>query len=280
MSLDWFRSWHGAPTDNKWLVIAKRADVPAGMVSAVVWALFDHASQNESRGSVEDFDVETYATFSGFDEAKVAAIIAALNEKSVIVSGVLSAWQKRQPKREDNSTERVREHRNAMKRNETHGNAREDKEEIREEKKESGAVAPREEAFEEFWKAYPRRMGANPKAPAEKLFAAAVKSGADPAEIIAGATRCATVDAAKINTEYIPQAVKWLRDKRWRDYLDEPAAEEFVPDWDGQIVRWLRGQGWSTRWYGAEPGQPGCKVPAEILTKHGVLSEDRKIFAA
>ena len=23
--MDWFRSWHGAPTDNKWLVIAKRA---------------------------------------------------------------------------------------------------------------------------------------------------------------------------------------------------------------------------------------------------------------
>ena len=57
MSIEWFRSWHGAPTDNKWLVIAKRAGVPAGMVSAVVWALFDYASQNENRGSVEDFDI-------------------------------------------------------------------------------------------------------------------------------------------------------------------------------------------------------------------------------
>ena len=32
----WFRSWHGAPTDNKWLVIARRANVSAGVVSAVV----------------------------------------------------------------------------------------------------------------------------------------------------------------------------------------------------------------------------------------------------
>jgi hypothetical protein len=139
MGIEWFRSWHGAPTDNKWLMIARRADVPAGVVSAVVWALFDYASQNENRGSVEGFDVETYATFSGFDEAKIAAVIAALTEKNVIVSGVLSAWQRRQPKREDNSTERVRQHRNAMKRDETHGNARVDKEK---EKKVLGADAP------------------------------------------------------------------------------------------------------------------------------------------
>jgi hypothetical protein len=92
-------------------------------------------------------------------------------------------------------------------------------------KKESRAVAPRraavEEAFEEFWKVYPKRKGANPKAPARKLFDAAVKSGADPKAIIAGAKRCAEQDHDKINTEFIPQAVKWLRDRRWEDYGGE-----------------------------------------------------------
>jgi hypothetical protein len=107
------------------------------MVSAVVWALFDHASQAEQRGNVDGFDVETYAIFSGFDEANIAAIIEALKEKNLIISGTLSAWEKRQPKREDNSTERVRAHRNAVKRNVTQGNAREDKEESREEKKDA-----------------------------------------------------------------------------------------------------------------------------------------------
>lgn len=146
MSIEWFRSWHGAPTDPKWLLIARNAmkrsethetQITPGMVSAVVWALFDHASKAEQRGNVEGFDVETYAMFSGFQEANIAAIIDALKEKNLIISGTLSAWEKRQPKREDNSTERVRAHRNAVKRNVTQGNAREDKEESREDKKDA-----------------------------------------------------------------------------------------------------------------------------------------------
>lgn len=59
--MDWFRSWHGAPTDNKWLLIAKRAGVTPMMVSAVFWALLDYASQQEERGSVAGFD----ATLNG-----------------------------------------------------------------------------------------------------------------------------------------------------------------------------------------------------------------------
>lgn len=126
----WFRSWHGAPTDNKWLVIAHRANVAPGIVSAVVWALFDHASQNEERGSVKGFDAETYAAFSGFSETNILAVISALQEKGVIQSdGMLTNWQKRQPKREDDSSERVRNWRNknvtqcnAEKRSVTHGN--------------------------------------------------------------------------------------------------------------------------------------------------------------
>jgi hypothetical protein len=106
----WFRSWHGAPTDNKWLLIASRAKVKPGIVSAVAWALFDHASQAEDRGSVKEFDTETYAVFSGFGENEVQAVIAAMCAKGVIDGdGRLSAWDKRQPKREDDSAERVRE---------------------------------------------------------------------------------------------------------------------------------------------------------------------------
>jgi len=108
----WFRSWHGAPTDNKWLVIAAKAKVKPGVVSAVAWALFDHASQADERGSVKEFDTETYAVFSGFGENEVQAVIAAMLSKGVIdENGRLHAWDKRQPKREDDSAERVRRHR-------------------------------------------------------------------------------------------------------------------------------------------------------------------------
>lgn len=105
---DWFRSWHGAPMDPKWLTIGRRAGVVPGIVSAVAWALFDHASQGDDRGDVSTFDVETYAAFSGFDEQAIAAVVKAMVDKGVIVEGRLANWERRQPVREDNSTDRVR----------------------------------------------------------------------------------------------------------------------------------------------------------------------------
>lgn len=108
---DWWRSHHGAPTDPKWLLIAKRAGVAPGIVSAIAWALLDHASQSAERGGVADFDVETYAAFSGFEEDQIAAVIRAMEDKGIIADGRISAWERRQPKREDDSTERTRRYR-------------------------------------------------------------------------------------------------------------------------------------------------------------------------
>lgn len=115
MAMDWFRSWHNAPTDPKWLLIGRKANVAPGMVSAVFWSLLDYSSQNNDRGSIEGFDVETYAGWAGWDEADVEAIIAAMRVKGIITKdNRLASWDKRQPKREDTtSTERVRRHRAA-----------------------------------------------------------------------------------------------------------------------------------------------------------------------
>lgn len=122
MTIQWWRSWHGAPTDSKWLLIGRIAKVPPGMVSAVAWAIFDHASQHETRGSVEGFDPESYAAFAGFEDEQVRAIIQAMTTKGVIVDGVLKAWEKRQPKREDTSAERTKGYRE-RKRKVTQGDA-------------------------------------------------------------------------------------------------------------------------------------------------------------
>lgn len=108
---DWFRSWHGAPTDAKWLLIARKSGTSPVIVSAVAWALFDHASQHEERGTVADFDAETYAAWAGVEEPVVEAIIAAMADKGLIHDGRLSAWEKRQPNREDDSSARTRAYR-------------------------------------------------------------------------------------------------------------------------------------------------------------------------
>lgn len=112
MSNDWFRSWHGAPTDNKWLLIAKRANVKPIHVSGTWWALLDHASQHSDRGFVDDFDQETFALFAGLEEEHVSRIVTALRDKGMIVDGFIGQWLKRQPKKEDaTANERQARHR-------------------------------------------------------------------------------------------------------------------------------------------------------------------------
>jgi hypothetical protein len=82
----------------------------------------DHASQARERGSVADFDTEVYAVYSGFDEAEVIAVIKAMNDKGIISEGRLTKWTERQPQREDDSRDRVRNWRE-VKRNVTQSNA-------------------------------------------------------------------------------------------------------------------------------------------------------------
>ncbi len=120
-SVSWWRSWHGAPMDPKWAVIASRAGVKIGIVSAVAWALLDYASQHGNRGTVEGFDIETYAVFSGWTEREIESVISAMTDKGVIANGRLVNWEKRQPKREDDSKERVARYRE-KKRNVTQSN--------------------------------------------------------------------------------------------------------------------------------------------------------------
>ena len=108
---DWFRSWHGAPTDPKWLVIAKRAGVQPFAVSAFAWALFDHASQSSDRGSVSDFDFETYAELMVIDESQIRAIYEAMEAKGIVAGGRIAKWSKRQPKREDDGVDRTKDYR-------------------------------------------------------------------------------------------------------------------------------------------------------------------------
>lgn len=119
---DWFRSWHGAPTDPKWLAVAKRAKVSPGVVSAIAWALMDNASQAEQRGSTQKFSVETYSSYSNFRATMIERVLAAMRDIGIIVDGRLSAWERRQPKREDGSAERAQQWRE---RNRTQPNATE-----------------------------------------------------------------------------------------------------------------------------------------------------------
>lgn len=108
------------------------------------------------------------------------------------------------------------------------------KDSFEERKKESGIARAREIIgfFGDFWSAYPKRDGANPRKPALKIFETAIKSGHDAKAIIAGAARYASELKAsnQIGTPYVAQAATWLRQARWEDYpATAPPAGE--PAW-------------------------------------------------
>jgi hypothetical protein len=111
MSNQWFRSWHGAPTDPKWLGIARKAGVAPGIVAAVVWALLDRASQASERGSIAGYDADGLACFMGCETEQIEQIIALMHEKGILSGDAFTGWEKHQPKREDHSTDRVKEYR-------------------------------------------------------------------------------------------------------------------------------------------------------------------------
>lgn len=126
MSHSWFRSWHGAPTDPKWLAIARKSGVVPGMVAAIVWALLDRASQSDDRGSISGYDADGLGCFFGLEADQVEAVIAAMRDKGILSGDRFSGWEKHQPCREDGSAERARAWRersrtqpNAIERNRT-----------------------------------------------------------------------------------------------------------------------------------------------------------------
>lgn len=108
--MEWLRWYHGACSDAKWPLIARKSGTCVGVVVSVWAALLEHASQDDERGSIEGWDPETYDVLYGYEDGTCESVLKAMTEKGLIVDGCIAAWQKRQPKRErdDLSTERVR----------------------------------------------------------------------------------------------------------------------------------------------------------------------------
>lgn len=93
-----------------------------------------------------------------------------------------------------------------------------------------------DEAFNEFYyHAYPRKME---PLKARRAFEKAVKSGADPREIIEGARRFAAATAAKEVT-YIPYPASWLNAGGWMSAEKDIAPVEHTP-WQAKTVRMVQ----------------------------------------
>lgn len=109
--MEWVRLYHDMPSDPKWRVIAKRSGQRIGDVIAVYAFMLTNASGNTlKRGVTQGLVTEDVAAAIDLEDAGVTAILDAMEGK-VVKSGQLLGWEKRNPKREDSSTDRVRKHR-------------------------------------------------------------------------------------------------------------------------------------------------------------------------
>ncbi len=125
--MEWFRWYHNTTSDPKFTVISRKSKRPKSEVIAVWVAILEFASEDDDRGSIDGIDIEIVAASLDIDEEAVQAIIDAMAGKGMIRDGKISAWDRRQTKREDDSKERVRAFREREKLNKeqdvTQGNA-------------------------------------------------------------------------------------------------------------------------------------------------------------
>lgn len=123
MTNTWLRLWHDMPTDPKFRVIARKAGRPLSEVLSVFVLMLTNASANDdARGSLANWSDEDTAAALDIDADAVTAIREAMQGKT-LNSDKLSGWGKRQPKREDNSADRVKAFRERSKQPVTQRNA-------------------------------------------------------------------------------------------------------------------------------------------------------------
>ncbi|WP_181017438.1 YdaU family protein [Methylobacterium sp. V23] len=157
---------------------------------------------------------------------------------------------------------------------------------LKEKRREDSPIVPKgTDRFEEFRAAYPPRNVRFQATPARKRWLEALKRGADPDQIIAGAKSYAAeqVQIGKAGTEFVKTPEVWLRNQLWNDYQPEPAAADGRPagpdsylaslsddDWRSHLRRWRSTGGqWTLANRTRPPDDPDTKVPAHLLAELG-----------
>jgi hypothetical protein len=232
----WVRLWEDMPNDPKWRVVRHRAlrNVPDISLGDVV-LVFVHMMTNAGlhNGDIENWSDEDIAAAMELKTEQISAIRDAMQGK-VLEGNHLKGWEKRQPKREDNSTERVREfrkRRNAEKLGVTQRDAPEEKREDTDTEKKvhstkkfvqralSKKMEFEKEGFEQFWEAYGHKLQ---RKRAEQAYSDAVQVTVP--ETILEAVK--NYHRTRPEWQQIALAASWLKGERWHD---QPAPNGHDP---------------------------------------------------
>lgn len=218
--MDWFKCYNGATTDKKFLRLSKEHDLPV-YVLAMCWVHFcDHASQQKDRGSLSGLDFEDIDFFFGFEDGQSEAAFNAFVTKEMIKNNALSKWDERQQNSNALRQQRYREkQRNARNVTDNENNQEEKRREEKREEEKDTKVSKKiyKKDFEDFYLAYPRKVG---KQNAAKAFDQAVKRAS--VEDIANGLERLMPSWSNKDPQYIPHPATWLNRDGW---LDEPDPE-------------------------------------------------------
>jgi hypothetical protein len=169
------------PNDPKWRTISRVSGATISEVIAVYLHILVEASNADERGRTQP-NIEDIASALDITTERVQSIVDAMQGR-VIDGDRLTGWEKRQPKREDNSADRAKRWREEQKR--TQENASERKrplEKRREEERREEIKTTTTPSAEEFLAAWNENRGRLPEAKTltasrKKKLAVRVKEG-------------------------------------------------------------------------------------------------------
>ncbi|WP_420907106.1 phage replisome organizer [Yersinia bercovieri] len=108
----WLRLWHDMPNDPKWRTISRLSGQSIALVQSVYIHLLVSASQNVTKGHDEvtrghiDVTHEDLASALDVTESDISSVLDAMQGR-VLEGDLISGWEVRQPKREDQGNEKT-----------------------------------------------------------------------------------------------------------------------------------------------------------------------------
>ncbi len=116
---------------------------------------------------------------------------------------------------------------------------------------ETDSACESDESFQSFLAAFPERDEPHAAEPARAAWRKAVRDGAAPETLIAGASAYRTATAGR-ERRFVVSAARWLAEGRWRDAAPKPAAPlkepgvwiaDGSPEWRAWAVHWQETRG-------------------------------------
>lgn len=227
--MEWFRWWHGTLTDPKFQWVARKSGQSFTSVIALWVALLERASSvtqgdaSVTRGDVAGFDCDDHDVLFGLEDGSCARILDAFTAKGMLADGVITNWEKRQPKREDPSAERTRAYRERKSKQSsvTTGDApvtqSDDKKRVEKSKEEKDKTisSSGDDSFDRFWEIWPKTDRKADKAKCKAKWAKANFSLE--AEAILAHVGSMKATNQQWKNGYEPAPLTYLNGRRWED---------------------------------------------------------------